>query len=134
MNKFIHLDIYTPTGKYLSSDVDFLKVTSSVAVLGILPGHAPLVTTLEICKLTLRINNVDNYYAIGGGVLNIKKDRSAVMLLNSIERSDEIDFNRASEAKSRAEERLNARSEELDVTRAQAALSRALNRLSLKDE
>ena len=56
------------------------------------------------------------------------------MLLNSIERSDEIDFNRASEAKTRAEERLNARSEELDVTRAQAALSRALNRLSLKDE
>lgn len=134
MNKFIHLDIYTPTGKYLSSDVDFIKVTSSVAVLGILPSHAPLVTTLEICKLTLKVNNKDTHYAIGGGVLNIKKDRSVVMLLNSIERADEIDFKRATEAKNRAEERLNARNEEIDITRAQAALNRALNRLSLKDE
>ena len=134
MNKTIHLDIYTPTGKYLSTEVDFIKVTSSVAVLGILPGHAPLVTTLEICKLTLRSNSKDSVYAIGGGVLNIKKDRSVVMLLNSIERSDEIDFKRASDAKARAEERLNARHEELDIARAQAALSRALNRLSLKDE
>lgn len=134
MNKFIHLDIYTPTGKYLSTDVDFIKVTSSVAVLGILPGHAPLVTTLEICKLTLKSNSIEKVYAIGGGVLNIKKDRSVVMLLNSIERSDEIDFNRAHEAKTRAEDRLNNHDEEIDVTRAKAALNRALNRLSLKDE
>ena len=134
MNKIIHLDIYTPTGKYLSTDVDFIKVTSSVAVLGILPGHAPLVTTLEICKLTLKANNKEKVYAIGGGVLNIKKDRSVVMLLNSIECSDEIDFNRAHEAKTRAEDRLSNHVEEIDVTRAKAALSRALNRLSLKDE
>lgn len=134
MNKTIHLDIYTPTGKYLSTEVDFIKVTSSVAVLGILPGHAPLVTTLEICKLTLKANNKESVYAIGGGVLNIKKDRSVVMLLNSIERADEIDYKRAEDARLRAEERLNARHEELDVTRAKAALSRALNRLSLKEE
>lgn len=134
MNKTIHLDIYTPTGKYLSSDVDFIKVTSSVAVLGILPNHAPIVTTLEICKLTLKKGNEEFNYAIGGGVLNIKKDRSAVMLLNSIERSDEIDFNRANEAKTRAEDRLKNQQEDIDVARAKAALSRALNRLSLGDE
>ena len=134
MNKTIHLDIYTPTGKYLSTDVDFIKVTSSVAVLGILPGHAPLVTTLEICKLTLRRDSKDSVYAIGGGVLNIKKDRSVVMLLNSVEHRDEIDFDRAHEAKARAEDRLNNRNDEIDITRAKAALSRALNRLSLKDE
>ena len=134
MNKTIHLDIYTPTGKYLSTDVDFIKVTSSVSVLGILPGHAPLVTTLEICILTLKTNSKETRYAIGGGVLNIKKDRSATMLLNSIEKSDEIDFMRAEESKKRAEERLEARHEDIDVTRAKAALSRALNRLSLKDK
>lgn len=134
MNKTIHLDIYTPTGKYLSTEVDFIKVTSSVAVLGILPGHAPLVTTLEICKLTLKSNSKESVYAIGGGVLNIKKDHSVVMLLNSIERADEIDFKRAEDAKQRAEERLIARHDELDILRAKAALSRALNRLSLKEE
>ena len=134
MEKKLHLDIYTPTGKYLTIKVDFIKVTSSVAVLGILPGHAPLVTTLEICKLTLKNEKEEFNYAIGGGVLNIKKDRSVVMLLNSIERSDEIDFNRAREAKARAEDRLSGHNDEIDVTRAKAALSRALNRLSLSDE
>ena len=124
MNKTIHLDIYTPTGKYLSTEVDFIKVTSSVAVLGILPGHAPLVTTLEICKLTLKSNSKESVYAIGGGVLNIKKDHSVVMLLNSIERADEIDFKRAEDARQRAEERLIARHEELDILRAKANVKR----------
>ena len=134
MDKKLHLDIYTPTGKYLAMDVDFIKVTSSVAVLGILPGHAPLVTTLEICKLTLKNNNEEFNYAIGGGVLNIKKDRSIVMLLNSIERSDEIDFKRAEDSKNRAETRLSSHQDDIDLARAKAALSRALNRLSLKEE
>ena len=134
MNKTLHLDIYTPTGKYLTSDVDFIKVTSSIAVLGILPGHAPLVTTLEICHLTLKRNGEEFNYAISGGILNIKKDRSVVMLLNAIEKSDEIDFDRANESKIRAEERLNAQKEDIDVARAKAALSRALNRLSLQDK
>ena len=133
MDKVLHLDIYTPTGKYLTMDVDFIKVTSSVAVLGILPGHAPLVTTLEICRLTLKRNGEEFNYAITGGILNIKKDHSVVMLLNAIERSDEIDFVRAEESRLRAEERLAAKHEDIDVTRAKAALSRALNRLSLKE-
>lgn len=134
MNKTIHLDIYTPTGKYLSTEVDFVKVTSSVAVLGILPGHAPLVTTLEICQLTLKANSKEEHYAISGGVLNIKKDRSVVMLVNAIEHSEEIDFARAEESKKRAEERLKNKRDDIDIARAQAALSRALNRLSLKDK
>ena len=86
------VEIYTPTGKYFSGDVEFLSVTSSVAVLGILPDHAPLITTLEICKLTIKIASEELNYAIGGGVMHIKKDHSVVLLLDSIERSDEIDF------------------------------------------
>ncbi len=125
------VEIFTPTGKYFSGDVEFLSVTSSVAVLGILPDHAPIITTLEICKLTIKINSRELDYAIGGGVLHIKKDHSAVLLLDSIERSDEIDINRAKEAQKRAEERLARVNEEIDVKRAQAALSRALNRISI---
>ena len=131
MEKFLKIDIYTPNGKYLSCNADFLKVTSAVAVLGILPGHAPIVTTLEICKMTIRVDGKDVEYAIGGGVLNIKKDRSVTLLLNSIERADEIDVDRAQAAKERAEQRLNSAKEEVDVTRAKAALARALNRLSI---
>ena len=125
------VEIYTPTGKYFSGDVSYLSVTSSVAVLGILPDHAPIITTLEICKLSLKINSKELNYAIGGGVMHIKKDHTAVLLLDSIERSDEIDIARAKEAQKRAEERLAKVNEEIDVKRAQAALSRALNRISV---
>ena len=125
------VEIYTPTGKYFSGDADYLTVTSSVAVLGILPDHAPLVTTLEICKLTIKIHSKEFNYAIGGGVMHIKKDHSVVLLLDSIERSDEIDIDRAKEARKRAEERLNKHSEEIDIKRAQLALAKALNRIDV---
>ena len=130
VNSF-NVEIYTPTGKYFAGNVNYLTVTSSVAVLGILPEHAPLITTLEICKLTIKINSKEFNYAIGGGVLHIKKDHSAVLLLDSIERSDEIDIDRAKEAQKRAEERLAKHSDEVDIKRAQIALAKALNRISV---
>ena len=133
MDKVFHIDIYTPTGKYLSCDAEYLKVTSPLSVLGILPNHAPLITTLEICKMVIKSNGKETNYAISGGVMNIKKDHSVTLLLNAVESEDEIDLDRALEAKSRAESRL-ASSEEVDVARAKAALSRALNRISLKKE
>lgn len=134
MDKSFRVEIYTPTGRYLSSEATFLRVTSSVAVLGIMPNHAPLITTLEICKLTIKNNAQETNYAISGGVMHIKKDHSVVLLLNAIERSDEIDVNRAIEAQRRAEERLALRNNEIDVNRAKAALSRALNRISVSKE
>ena len=134
MEKTFRVEIYTPTGKYLSTEADFLRVTSSVAVLGILPNHAPLITTLEICKLTIRNGSQESIYAISGGILNIKKDHSAVLLLNAIERNDEIDIERARNAQRRAEERISSHNEEVDISRAKAALSRALNRISVSKE
>ena len=134
MEKTFRVEIYTPLGKYLSTDADFLRVTSKVSVLGILPNHAPLVTSLEICRLTIKKNSKEFHYAISGGVMNIKKDHSVVLLVNSIESSDEIDVKRALEAKKRAEERIAAHDDEIDISRAKAALSRALNRLSISKE
>lgn len=125
------VEIYTPTGKYFVGEVSYLTVTSSVAVLGILPDHAPLITTLEICKLSIKINSKELNYAISGGVMHIKADHTVVLLVNSIERSDEIDIARAKEAQKRAEARLAKRDEEVDIKRAEAALSRALNRISV---
>ena len=131
MDKVFHIDVYTPTGKYLSTDADFLKVKSPLSVLGILPNHAPLITTLEISKMLIRSGGQDVNYAISGGVMNIKKDHSVVLMLDAVESAEEIDLERAMNAKRRAEERL-ASKEEVDVTRAKAALSRALNRISVK--
>ena len=135
MDKTFRVMILTPFGQYLSTEADYLTTTSAMGVIGILPNHAPLISTLEISKLIIRRNGEEKVYAIGGGVINIKKDHSVTLLVDSIERSDEIDKERALSAKERAERCLKERNDELevDVQRAKASLLRALNRLDVSD-
>ena len=103
MEKVIKLSIYTPYGKYLVTECDYLSLTTGMGVIGVLPNHAPLISNVEICKITIKKDSVNSLYATSGGIINIKKDHSVTLLLNSIERSDEIDVNRAQAAKKRAE-------------------------------
>lgn len=130
MEKVLHVEILTPNGKYLQSDVEFLSVKSTVAQLGILPNHAPLITQLEICKLVIKKDGANMIYAIGGGVLTITKGSNVKLLVNSIEHKDEIDLERALKAKERALKRIEEK-QKYDSTRAKAALARALNRINI---
>lgn len=131
MEKSFKVEIYTPYGKYLVTDCDYLSVKTGMGMIGILPNHAPLISTLEISKLVIKNGGKEDSYAITGGVIHIKKDHTVVLLVDSIESKDEIDVSRALEAKERAMERLSTLSSEIDVIRAKAALSRALNRLEV---
>ena len=131
MNKKISLTIVTPYGNYLKTTVDFIRLTTSLGVMGILPNHAPLITTVEVSELLLRNNSEDMIYAVGGGLLNIKENGEVHLLVNSIESSNEIDIERALEAKKRAEALIESTADENDVTKAKTALARALNRISI---
>ena len=88
MDKLFKVEILTPFGQYLTTDADYLSTTSAMGVMGVLPNHAPLISTLEISKLIIRRNGKEYTYAIGGGVIHIKKDHSVTLLVESIERSD----------------------------------------------
>jgi F-type H+-transporting ATPase subunit epsilon len=131
MDKKLKVIIYTPYGLYLQTEADYLSTTSAVGVIGILPNHAPLVSTLEISKLVIKNNSVENIYAIGGGVIHIKKDHTVVLLVNSIESKDDIDIERAYAAKKRAEDRLNGSGDGLEINRAKLSLLRAINRIEV---
>lgn len=126
------LEIITPFGKYLSEEVEFLNVLTTRSLLGILPNHTPLISDVLISEMIVKKDGQLTSYAIGGGILNIKKEK-VILLLNSIEREDEIDLKRAQDAKKRAEERLKQthKDNETDIARAEAALSRALNRIKV---
>ena len=132
MQDKIHLLILTPYGHYFEGDVDFLSVKSEKYSLGIYPNHAPLISTVDICKAIIRRGNKEYKYAVGGGVINIEKDK-ITLLLNSIESVDEIDISRAEASKKRAEDRLNnpAKDDTIDVNRAKASLLRAINRIDI---
>ena len=132
MEKTIHLNILTPYGHYFEGQVEFIEVHSEKYNLGILPGHAPLISTLEVGKMVLRMRGVNKIYAIGGGIINVEKDKTT-LILDSVERADEIDLERAKEAKKRAEDRLNISKEDdaIDVNRAKLALLKAINRINI---
>ena len=123
------LEIYTPYGKYLDAFVEEIVVTTEEYVLGILANHSPLVAKVRTGKLEIIRDGEKAVYAITEGLINVKKD-GVTILVNSIERKDEIDIDRAKEAKRRAEERLKEPLN-IDVERAQRALIRANNRISV---
>ena len=123
------LEIYTPYGKYLDAFVEEIVVPTEEYVLGILPNHTPLVAKVKTSKMEIIQNGQKKCYAIGEGLINVKKD-GVVLLVDSIESKEEIDLDRAKQAKKRAEDRL-AEPLNIDVERATKALIRANNRISV---
>lgn len=130
MKSYLNVTILTPYGKYLTTEADYVSVQTTNGVLGILPKHISLITTLTIGKLVIKRETGNDVYAISGGVLHIKDNGQVIILANAIEHSSEIDLPRAIEAQKRAEQLLIVK-DNIDVERAQKSLSRALNRINV---
>ncbi|HPZ42709.1 MAG TPA: F0F1 ATP synthase subunit epsilon [Bacillota bacterium] len=126
--KKLRLEIVTPQRKVFSEDVNFLVAPGSQGELGILPDHAPLITSLNIGIMRIEQDGQKFKVVVSGGFMEVRNNRTTV-LANSAERAEEIDVARAQAAKKRAEERLASRSPEIDILRAELALRRALMRL-----
>jgi F-type H+-transporting ATPase subunit epsilon len=131
----MRFELATPTRPLVSADVDEVVAPGSEGYFGVLPGHAPFLTTLGAGEVTYRIGREEYAIAVSGGFAEVAGDR-VIILAEVAELPEEIDRARAERAKQRAEQRLAGRSptgefEEIDYTRAIAALSRALTRLAV---
>ena len=124
------LEIVTAERVVFSEDVDAVIAPGIEGQLGILPYHAPLMTTLMPGELLVRKGGEEFSLAISGGFVEVRPDR-IIILADAAERVEEIDVARAEEAKRRAEERLKAPAAEADMFRAEAALRRSLVRLEV---
>lgn len=122
------LEIVTPQKKVFSEDVKFLVAPGTDGELGILPEHAPLITSLNIGLLRIQQEGKTIKVVVTGGFMEVRNSKVTV-LANSAERAEDIDVTRAEAAKQRAEQRLATKSPEIDVLRAELALRRALIRL-----
>lgn len=131
MAKKFKFKIYTSDGKVLQDEIDLLNVVTTTGAMGILANHLPLIGIIVISQFNYKKDNETFYFAISGGVLNIKKD-GVTILAESFEQDTEIDFARAEEAKNRAEDRLKNHQLDIDIKRAEIALKKSLNRLSLR--
>lgn len=130
----IRLEIVTPERKVYSEDVNMVIVKGELGELGILPNHAPLATPLVISIVKIKKDGLEQNVAIGGGFFEVGNNK-AVILAETAEFPENIDLERALQAKERAEKRLaNKSNEDLDVKRVELALQRALNRINLVEK
>lgn len=127
----IQLVIVTPERQLLSEPVTEVQLPGADGYLGVLPGHAPLITELGIGELTYRTTGGQaGILAVIRGFAEVLPDRVSV-LAETAERAEDIDVKRAQEALKRAQERIAAGGENMDWDRASASLQRALVRIQV---
>lgn len=86
-------------------DVDIVVLPGSDGEMGILPNHAPVLTTLALGVIKVRVDGEEHIFTVTGGVAEVQPTIVTV-LADAAEHIDEIDHARAEEAKKRAEELL----------------------------
>jgi F-type H+-transporting ATPase subunit epsilon len=126
----IELVIVTPTRQLLRARAVEVSLPGANGYLGILPGHAPLMTELGIGELTYRGATETEPISVTRGFAEILPDRVTV-LAETAEMAAEIDIARAEAAKARAEKRLASGDTNIDWDRVTVALQRALIRIQV---
>src|SRR4051794_29337812 len=127
------LEIVTPEREVFSDQVDSVVCPGIDGELGILPHHAPLLTTLGFGELRIRRGAEEEFFAIAGGFLQVRSDKVVVMA-ETADMASEIDVEKALEARRDAEQALSEGFEEpADLARARAALQRALIRIRVAE-
>jgi F-type H+-transporting ATPase subunit epsilon len=134
MANMFQLEIVTPA-KQLVKDVqaEEAQIPGANGYLGILPGHAPLITELAVGVITYRASGETQTLSVAWGFAEVLPDKVTI-LAEAAERPEEIDIARAEKAKERAEQRLKSNDPNVDYTRAEDALQRAQTRLKVAGE
>jgi F-type H+-transporting ATPase subunit epsilon len=129
----LHLEVITPERRVYEDDVDMVIAPGSEGYLGILPHHAPLLTALGPGEFRVKKGGSEEVLAVFGGFMDVRADRVTV-LTEAAEPAEEIDAQRAQEARERAQQMLAAGPmSAADEARARASLQRALVRIRVSE-
>ena len=131
MAEKMKLEIVTPYSKILDEMVDEVTATGKLGEFGVLPGHAPFLTSLNIGELCYKKDGVAACMALNWGYFEVREDK-IIVLVETAEKADEIDLERAKAALGRAEAKLKELSpEDKNFRLYEAALERALIRMQV---
>ena len=130
MDESFRLRIVTPYREVVMEEVKEAQVPGKEGYLGILPGHAPLISELKVGEITYRQGSQSTHLAVSGGFVEVLPDQVTI-LAETAEKADEIDVDRAQAAKEQAEKLLRSAEPDVDVDQATIALQRALIRLQV---
>jgi F-type H+-transporting ATPase subunit epsilon len=124
------LEIVTPDRALVNEQVDEVQLPGSEGYFGVLPGHTPLLASLQVGELWYRVGQEKHYLAIAFGFVEVLPDRVTV-LAQIAEKAQDINVARAEAAKKRAEERVAKPQSDIDFERARVALMKSLIRLQV---
>ncbi len=124
------IQIVTPERLVVETAAQEMQIPGKRGYLGILPGHAPLISELAIGEITYRTGIRTEHVAVAWGFAEVLPDKVTI-LAETAETAEEIDISRAERARQRAEERLSKSSPDTDFERCRVALERALVRLQV---
>jgi F-type H+-transporting ATPase subunit epsilon len=129
MAETIQLEIVTPERLVVNDTAEYIEIPGRSGHIGVLPGHAPLITELAVGEITYRTGNQTRRLAVAWGFAEVLADKVTI-LAETAEKAEEIDAARAEAAKKKAEATLHKAGVEGNKE-AQAALERANARLDV---
>src|SRR5271170_1734257 len=136
MTDTFKLEIVTPEKKVVDTAAEGVQIPGKNGYLGVLPGHAPLITELAVGEITFRESSGSNSnqqrLAVAWGFAEVLPDKVTI-LAETAERPSEIDVERARKAKARAEQLLASGDTSVDVERSLNALAKAETRLEVAE-
>jgi F-type H+-transporting ATPase subunit epsilon len=133
MAETFQLEIVTPTKLLVKETAEEAQIPGASGYLGVLPGHAPLITELGVGAITYKTSGSTHTLSVAWGFAEVLPDKVTI-LAEAAEHPHEIDVPRAEKAKGRAEERLKSNDPQVDFTRADDALQRAETRLNVSKQ
>jgi F-type H+-transporting ATPase subunit epsilon len=122
------LEIVTPERAVVSEQIDEVQIPGAEGSFGVLPGHTPLLATLQVGELWYRRGEETSYVAVSFGFAEVQPDRVTI-LAQIAESAEDIDVTRAEEAEQRAKTRLGTPVLDMDFERARIAMLKSLTRL-----
>lgn len=129
--KKFHLEVISPERIFYDGDVEMVELTTIEGDIGVYANHIPLTTIVAPGIMTItESGGQTKEAAVLEGFMEITQDKVTI-LAQSCEWPDEIDINRAKEAKERAERRIKSNDENINLSRAELALKKSLVRIGL---
>jgi F-type H+-transporting ATPase subunit epsilon len=127
----IKFKIATPEAVIYEDEIFQVSIPTTSGEITVLPGHIPLVSVLQAGELKIKDKEGDHIIAVAGGFVEVKGSNDIVILADNAERAEEIDIDRAEEARKRAEEEVEhaKNRQDVDFARLQAVIDREMNRV-----
>jgi F-type H+-transporting ATPase subunit epsilon len=128
------LEIVTPEKMAFSGKVEDVTIPGTEGEFGVLRGHAALLSSVDIGELNFTKENKKTFYALNTGYAEVTGDKVTI-LVETAERSDLIDKERAKKAKENAETKLAKLSkDDAEFETIRIAMARAITRISVAEK